>query len=98
MLAPLAASPLPGWPVARDIALSTPLLAALALVSVTASALFARGKRPLLTGLFALAANRLLLEAFGAVEGVFDEGTYHAGAALLGWLCGCLYARALGEP
>lgn len=95
--APLAASSLPVWSGFRHIALSTPALVALAAVGVAAAALFARGQKQVLAGFVALGANRLLLEAFGAVDGVYDETTYHAGAALLGWLCGCLFARALGE-
>jgi hypothetical protein len=95
--APLASALLPVPPVVRDLAGSTPLLAGLAIVTGAAMVFFARGRRPVLAGLLALAANRLLLEAFGAVDGVYDETSYHAGSALLGWICGCLYARALGE-
>lgn len=88
MRAPLAGSPLPGASVFRDLALSAPGLAAVALVAVLAALAFARGRRPILAGLVALAANRALLEAFGALDGIFDETTYHAGAAMLGWIAG----------
>lgn len=94
----LAVSALPVWPALRWIALSAPSLAALAIVGVAGAVTFARGRRQLLGGFVALAAIRLLLEAFGALDGVYDETSYHAGAALAGWLGGRLYARALGEP
>lgn len=95
--APLAASLLPVHHVFIDIALSTWRLGALAAVSAVASAFFARGRAQVLAGVVALGANRVLLEAFGAVDGIYDETSYHAGAALLGWLCGRMFARALGE-
>lgn len=98
MRAPLATSILPVPPLFRDIALSTPGLAAIASVAVLAALLFARGRRPVLFAVVALVANRLLLEAFAALDGVYDETSYHAASALLGWLFGRAYARAAGEP
>lgn len=98
MRAPLSTAILPVPPLFRDIALSTPGLAALASVAVLAALLFARGRRPVLFAVVALVANRLLLEAFAALDGVYDETSYHAASALLGWLFGRAYARATGEP
>lgn len=98
MRAPLSTAILPVPPLFRDIALSTPGLAAIASVTVLAALLFARGRRPVLFAVVALIANRLLLEAFAALDGVYDETSYHAASALLGWLFGRAYARATGEP
>jgi hypothetical protein len=98
MRASLATDPLPVFPLFRSIALSRPSLAALAIAGIVAAILFARSRHAVVLGLVALAANRVLLESFAALDGIYDETTYHAGAALLGWLCGRGYARAIAVP
>ena len=97
MRAPLASANLPVPQAFQDLAGSLPGLVALAAVTCAAAFAFARGRAPIAAGVVALASNRLLLEAFGALDGIYDETSYFASSAMLGWLFGSLFARALGE-
>lgn len=90
----LSTSKLPVAPIFRWLGTSPAALVSLSLVGVATAALFVWSKRPILFGLLALGANRLLLEGFGAVDGIFDETSYHVGATTLGWIAGAAYARA----
>jgi hypothetical protein len=74
---------------------STPCLVILTVVAVGALVLFVRGRRPIASGLVALAALALVEHTQSALSSGHERTFFVGGAALAGWLMGLAFAAQI---